>query len=199
MDRTLIELADSYILLFEDFLPSPLMEKLADHAKRLRPAFKPSSRTLSDPEYTRTASSEDLGPFRSLFETVLLSALPEIATALSLKTFDPIAIQMRMTAIAAGGYRKPRCDKLHQDPEAVLSLVYALGPPPRPFGGGDIRFFDMNPFAAAEMKVRRSVEVSLIPNALIVFPSTLFYAMGEITPDRWLREGECMLLDGVVA
>ena len=197
MERTLIELGSRNILLLENFLPEALLEDFARHIQLVRPSFHLSSRTLNDPEYTRSTTSDDLGRFRSLFEDVVSSALPEIATALGLNAFEPLSIQMRLTAIATGGYRKPRCDKLHQDPEAILSLVYVLGPS-MPFEGGDLRFFETNPFAAAETKVRRSVDVALIPNAMVIFPSTMFYAMGEITPDRWLREGECLILDGVV-
>lgn len=199
MNRTVVECGMRKIFLLDEFLPPDVRDGLLRHACESHERFAASDRTLADPEYTRVAVLRDLGPFKIMFERAIQAAWRDILLSLAMGSFSPTSFDLRLSRLQPGAYRKPRADALHADIPSTLTLLYVVGAQPRQYEGGDLRFFEYDPYDLRGQKQRRSVEILATPNSLFLFPSTLYYDLGEIAEGAPGYLNTCFLVDGHIA
>ena len=184
----------------DEFLPEVIRDSFYDYALERLHAFTSLPQRLSDPEYTAVKVLQDIGEFRNLFAMTIAAAWRDVALSLGTSVVTPSGFQFQLTMLCQGAYRKPRSEALHGNARGSLSFIYALGRQPKQYSGGVMTFYDHNPYVHPyernAPKFTRRLEFPATPNSLIIFPSSSFYSMSDISPLAPNSLNACLLLDG---
>ena len=199
MNRTVLNCGRHRLFLIEEFLPEQVSQAFLTFAIQGRNDFQLSSRRSSDPEYRNIGTLTEIKPFGKIFQTALALAWRDILLSLAIESFIPENYGLRITMLRPGAYRKPRVDARHASVASRLSLIYVLGSAPKRYDGGDLRFFEFDPYHSYDLKVRRHLDISATPNSLFLFSSDLPYELHEVSAGVFGPSNACFILDGNIS
>jgi len=164
------------------FLEEATVAALLDYAERRQAAFAPTHVGLFehrqvDPDYRRSMSARDLGPFRPLFQARVMDRAAELMASLRLSAARTTRLGLELVAHGDGDFYRRHTDIRTAADDIdirVLSGVYYFHREPKAFDGGALRLYAIGDDAAF-------VDVPPTHNSLLIFPS---WAPHEVRPVR---------------
>lgn len=180
-DVEIHQLGNQRVIRIRNFLPKDEITNLYRTVLARQADFKPSAVLSNDPEYRKSAVLYKFPYYQSLFKTMVIATMPRICSALLISAFPLDGFECQLTATYDTGYFKPHTDNAAQLAHRKLSYVYYFHKLPKSFTGGDIRFFDYNPFAIEENPERHILDISPLHNSIVFFDSSCYHEVRETT------------------
>jgi Rps23 Pro-64 3,4-dihydroxylase Tpa1-like proline 4-hydroxylase len=163
-----------------DFLPPEVAANLYCYALAKESDFQPSKVLSNDPEYRKSLVLFRFPEYEAMFRNALRAAFPPICEALGVPPFELADIECQLTATMDRGDFKPHNDNAAALGHRRITYVYYFHRQPRPFVGGDTRFFDHHPYAPNPPAVRHLVDIASLHNSVIFFDSGMFHEVRDI-------------------
>jgi len=169
-------------IVIDDFLPASLHDSLLDHALAHEAKFSRTSMLREGVKYRgdeRQSWTCDagLGRFKKPFREAVLAAVPQVTEALNMPAFEPVWVELDLSAHRDGDRFLRHVDTFHsvdrngQESDRVITMVYYLHAEPRGFTGGE---FAIYPFGPGE-----PVLIEPRDNRLLAIPA---FALHEVRP-----------------
>ena len=163
-----------------NFLPEEAHAALLDHVLRQEQKFTGSSVLSSDPEYRKSSVLYDFPEYQQMFRSALRAANPQICEAIGVPSFTIDHIECQLTATVDKGYFKPHNDNSAGVSHRKITFVYYFHREPRPYNGGEIRFFGYNPLAPDTGDSKPMLELPPVQNSIIFFDSSCYHEVRDV-------------------
>jgi SM-20-related protein len=168
------------VMRMRNFLPAQAHVALLDHVLRQEQKFTGSSVLSNDPEYRKSSVLYDFPEYQQMFRTALRAANPQICEAIGVPSFTIDHIECQLTATVDKGYFKPHNDNSAGVGHRKITFVYYFHREPRPYNGGEIRFFGYNPLAPDTGDSRHLLELLPVQNSIIFFDSSCYHEVRDV-------------------
>jgi Rps23 Pro-64 3,4-dihydroxylase Tpa1-like proline 4-hydroxylase len=167
------------ILQIRDFLAPHAAAELYQYVLNKQADFKPSSVLSNDPEYRKSVVLYRFPEYEKMFHSMLVAALPQLSDTLAVPRFELSTFECQLTATFDKGYFKPHSDNSAAVSHRRITYVYYFHRQPKPFNGGEIRFFDHNPLAPEQPPVRHLLDLAPLQNSIVFFNSGTFHEVRD--------------------
>lgn len=169
-------------LVLDDFLPAELHDALL--GKALEQGDTITRGTVEhgsvDVAIRRAWTSRDLGDLKPALQSAIEQTLPALFSALSIPRFEPVKIELELSAHRDGDFYHPHIDTFYAEPregmasDRVITAVYYFYAEPKGFSGGE---FAIYPFGGAGDPLL----IEPRDNRLLAIPA---FALHEVRPIR---------------
>jgi SM-20-related protein len=179
-DAEIHQVGDCRVMRIAEFLPPEVANNLFAYAQSRQSEFQTSKVLSNDPEYRKSMVLFRFAEYEAMFRQALRAAFPPICDALGVPAFELADIECQLTATMDRGYFKPHNDNAAALGHRRITYVYYFHRQPRPFTGGDTRFFDHHPYAPNPPAVRHMMDIAPVHNSIIFFESGIFHEVRDI-------------------
>jgi Rps23 Pro-64 3,4-dihydroxylase Tpa1-like proline 4-hydroxylase len=183
-DADVLQVGIHRLLRIRNFLAPAVADELYRFAIGKQAEFKSSSVLSNDPEYRKSVVLYGFPLYEAMFRNMMTATLPQVCDALGVARFQASSFECQMTATFDRGYFKAHCDNAQSVAHRQLTYVYYFHRQPRPFVGGDIRFFDHNPLTAEQPLVRHLTD--LFHEVRDIVCQTPTFENSRFTVNGWL-------------
>jgi Rps23 Pro-64 3,4-dihydroxylase Tpa1-like proline 4-hydroxylase len=163
-----------------NFLPNETHAALLDYVLQQERKFAGSSVLSNDPEYRKSTVLYDFPEYQQMFRMALRAANPQICEAIGVPSFTIDHIECQLTATMDKGYFKPHNDNSAGVGHRKVTFVYYFHREPRPYNGGEIRFFGYNPLAPDTGDARHMLELLPVQNSIIFFDASCYHEVRDV-------------------
>jgi SM-20-related protein len=168
------------IMRIRNFLPPEVYAALLPYVLEREAKFVGSSVLSNDPEYRKSTVLYQFPEYAQMFRSALRAAHGRICEAIDVPGFTIDHIECQLTATADRGYFKPHNDNSAGVGHRKVTFVYYFHREPRPYNGGEIRFFGHNPLAPDTGDARHMLELSPVQNAIIFFDASCYHEVRDV-------------------
>jgi SM-20-related protein len=168
------------IMRIRDFLPPEVHASLLNYVLEREAKFVGSSVLSNDPEYRKSAVLYQFPEYEQMFRSALRAAHPRICESIGVPAFTIDHIECQLTATANKGYFKPHNDNSAGVGHRKVTFVYYFHREPRPYNGGEIRFFGYNPLAPDNGEARHMLELHPVQNSIIFFDASCYHEVRDV-------------------
>jgi SM-20-related protein len=168
------------VMRVRNFLPNEAHAALLDYVLQQEEQFAGSSVLSNDPEYRKSTVLYNFPKYQQMFRTALRAVNPEICETIGVPTFTIDHIEWQLTGTVDKGYFKPRNDNSAGVGYRKVTFVYYFHREPRPYNGGEIRFFGYNPLAPDIGDARHMLELLPVQNSIIFFDASCYHEVRNV-------------------
>jgi SM-20-related protein len=168
------------VMRMRNFLPREVYGALLTYVLENETRFVGSSVLSNDPEYRNSTVLYDFPEYQQMFRTARRAATPQICEAIGVPSFAIDHIECQLTATTHKGYFKPHNDNSAGVGHRKVTFVYYFHREPRPYNGGEIRFFGHNPLGPDTADARHMLELLPVPNSVVFFDSSCFHEVRDV-------------------
>jgi hypothetical protein len=202
--------AEPPVVVLEEFLSRPDIERLVRWTLERRELFRPSQVInasgeggVLDRRTRRSLLLSDVAPWDRVFAERIGAVLDHVLERLGMDRFEVLRSETQITATGAGEFFRAHTDNQHRTVSGRrLTYVYFYCREPLPFDGGLLRIYGTRTLADGR-RVRTSAERIVRPsqNLIVFFPSYLTHEVsevrcpahtfedGRVTVNGWLHAG----------
>jgi Rps23 Pro-64 3,4-dihydroxylase Tpa1-like proline 4-hydroxylase len=168
------------VMRIRNFLPQDMHAALLAYVFEHEGEFTGSNVLSNDPEYRKSSVLYRFPDYDQMFRTALRAANPQICEAIGVPSFTIDHIECQLTATSDRGYFKPHNDNSAGVGHRKITFVYYFHREPRPYNGGEIRFFDYNPLAPDTGDARHLLELLPVQNSIIFFDASCYHEVRDV-------------------